>query len=232
MVRPEEGYDKVAYENIMAALDAEAAGKLPRAKECWGIVREKIPPLDPAQYLEDEAVRKGAWRWVAEKRLADIAAAITLGQQLKAKLEADLIAESPKTYDPTDPEGLAYQAFRFARLGDASKARSTWETLALSVEKDLEKLRWYLLATEQQNSIAQQSNEESFEARVILLKQKLQDATTRWEEVRQNPEARVGRREVRIVCREIVQLYEGETRPEIQELVTQARKLLREGQAG
>ncbi len=227
MTKPEEGYDKDAYDNIMAAIDAEAAGNLKRAAECWNLVRDRIPALDAAKYLDEDAARKGSWRWVAEKRLADIASVPENLRTLSAKLEADLLDETPRRYEPTDPEGLAYRALRLMRFGDKPKARTVWNTLSTSSEKETEKIRWFLMATEQQKLIPSDKGDEdkTLAARIANIKSKLDAAAAKWEEVKSNVEARVPQREVRTVCQEIAALYSDEASTEIKAFVERARTL-------
>jgi serine/threonine-protein kinase len=233
MTKPEDGYDREAYENIMAALDSEATGNLRRASDCWVSVRDRIPALDHAKYTDDEHVRKGAWRWVAEKRLADITAVADSLRRLKAKIEAEQIDESPRSYEPTDPEGLAARAVRLQAFGDPIKSRGVWDTLANQTEKDLDKLRWYMMATEQRALIPIDTGKEdqTRSARLANLKARLDAATTTWDAVKADPEARVKQREVRIACREVIALYLDDNTKDIQAQVERARQLLKAAEA-
>ena len=227
MTKPEDEYDKVAYEQIMAAMDAELAGNMKRARDCWAIVRDRSPTLDAGKYTDEEEVRKASWRWVAEKRLADIASATTTMERIRKNLAEEILSETKRTFSPTDPEGQATRAVRFILFGDPTRGRSIWDTLANQTEKDAEQHRWFILATEQRaitESDAGKEDEVRMK-RIRLITVKLDAVAARWEDVKADPEARLPKREIRNVCREILTLYEDDPTPTVAAQVDRAKKL-------
>jgi eukaryotic-like serine/threonine-protein kinase len=227
MVHAEEEFDKEAYDLIMSAMTAETTGQLRRAVECWTAVRDRLPVLDVKQYTDEAAVRQAAWRWVAEKRLADIAAGRATLEQIRKTLADDRLDERFRTYPPGDLTGQATRAVRYSDYGDTARANLEWDAIARQTENDLDQRRWFTLATEQRalSATAAGKEEQARQDRLKTITNNLQAATTLWEQVKSNPEARVQRRDVRNTCRDIIDLYADDTTPAVVDLVQSARKL-------
>jgi serine/threonine-protein kinase len=230
MRRNPEGYDVEAYKASMLAIDAERAGQLPQAAVQWALVRDKSPPADPAKLTDDDEVRKSVLGWVAEKRLRDIQRDVpATHNRLLKQIEDDRVNELVRTYeDPNNPERLAVRGLRLEVFPDKAKARAEWDRLAQLTEKDTDQHVWYLLATWRaaDTGAGAPKEDEARAPRQKLLEERTAQLEKAWAVVKDDPEARVQRRDIRNGCRDIIALYDDESAEPIQAVVARARNLL------
>ena len=168
------------------------------------------------------------WGWVAEKRLADLKAVknelFALREDIKENRRHDL----PFTADPGSTKGIAIRGLRLEEMGDKDTAGKEWAKLVDQTEKEPDQKVWYLLASQQRALMTggkQMDNPVSYRADKI---------EARLNEIKKlaaginegDPEENKKRTNVRVACREIVDLYEEEsTNSRIAELVKRAREL-------
>jgi len=226
--KPQDDEDKDVMEKIWAAFEAENEGNLNRAAECWRFVQEKSAPLDPDKYQDKTTASRVGLKGIAEKRLADIQNVPRKLADLKGKIALAKSTEALPNLDPTDPERPALRAAWLGQFGDKLKARREWDSLAKETAKDLDRHLWHLAATEQRNLIViDKGGEAALEkARIDRVRKALSDSTSRWDQVKDDPEARVAQRDVRAAWFEIRTLYEDDPTPEIKEMVQKAAELL------
>ena len=226
--------DKEVMEKIWAAFDAENDGNLGRAAECWRVVQEKSPPLDPEKYQDKTYASKVGMKAIAEKRLADIRDVPKKVAELKGKIEVAKSNEGLPSGDATDPERQALRAAWLLQFGDRLKARKEWDTLAKETAKDLTKHLWHLAAAEQRNLIViDKGGETALEkARIESVQKRFAKASADWEQVKDDPEARVAKRDIRAAWFEIRTLYDDDATPEIKEVVDKAKQMLESAAKG
>ena len=89
-------------------------------------------------------------------------------------------------------------------------------------------IRFSIAAAEQRNLIVIDKGRETEmdQARIEAIRMSLAKSTAEWERVKDDPEARVAKREVRAAWFEIVVLYQDESNDEIKPLVAKAKQLL------
>ena len=224
----QDGEDKELMANIWAGFEAEEDGNLKRASDCWEIVRDKGPPLDPQKYdSKSDAWRVGI-KSIAERRLAEYREVSKKVAELRGKIDAAKSTENSPNSDATDPEQRALRASWLERFGDKPKARKEWDALAQLTAKDLANHLWHLAATEQRNRIVLDKGKEAEaeKARIENVQKDFDKSLADWDAVKDDPEARVAKRDIRAVWFEIRVLYEDESTPEIKAVVNRAKQLL------
>ena len=231
--KAQDGEDEKVMESVWAGITAERAGKLKEASDNWAFVRDNIPEADQADYSREDAMRIPPYRWVAEKRLADIAAVGEEYKRVVGVIEKAHVDEAFPKYEPTNPEGKAVLGVRLERVKDPAKASQVWDALAQAVENDPDRARWLLMAAERKVLTAPEKGKED-EAkanRKALVKQMLAGITMNWDAVKSDPLELVRWREVRNACRDLIDLYEDEADDDIKATVSAAKKILTEAAA-
>jgi len=222
--------DQAALDNVWAALEAEKAGNLVRAKEAWTAARDKFPDAPPAKYGDDDETNKAAFRWAADRRLKELAAVPTELNRLRTRVAREVETEERKVYEPTDPEWLAVKAVRLMTLGDPLIARRQWDQLAKESEGKPEKLRWYLMAADQRAAIPTDAAKEETAAadRLKTLTARLNQAEEQLAKAKAGNDAvvegNIYGRKLRLVCRDLTELYPDGSA--LKPLVARAEKLL------
>ena len=226
--KPQDDEDKDVVEKIWVAFDAEKDGSLGRAAECWRAVSEKSAALDVGKYQDKTDASRVGLKSIAEKRLADIRDVPKRLADLGGKIAVAKSSETLPNADATDPERLALHAFWLERFGDKPKARKEWDSLAQLTAKDLANHLWHLAAAEQRNRIVLDKGKEAEaeKARIENLQKAFDKSLADWELVKDDPEARVAKRDIRAAWFEIRALYEDESTPEIKAVVNRAKQLL------
>jgi predicted Ser/Thr protein kinase len=220
--------DKEVMDNIWAAFEAENDGNLKRAGDCWKVVQEKSAPLDPEKYSDKTNASRIALKAIAEKRIADLQSVPKKLADLKGKIAVAKGTETLPSLEPTDPERQALRAVWLQQFGDPLKARREWDALAKDTAKNLPQHLWHIAAAEQRNLIViDKGGESSLEkARKDRVAKALEDSVARWEQVKDDPEARVAKRDIRAEWFEIKTLYDDDPTEEIKAIVERAKKLL------
>ncbi len=229
-----EWEDATALDNVWAALEAEKAGNLARAKDAWAAARDKFPDTPPANYGNDDETNKAAFRWAADRRLTELAAVPAELNRARAvaKARAAADADDRTKYEPTDPEWPAVKAVRLTALSDPLKARQVWDQLAKETDGKPDKLRWHLLAAEQRSAIPTDATKESQAAtdRVAKVAARLADAEAKLAEAKAGNDPVVEGnkygRLLRIACRDVIELYADDPTAEMKALVAKAENLL------
>ena len=224
--KPQDDEDKEVMEKVWAAHDAEHDGNLNRATEYWKAVQEKSAALDPAKYDGKGSANRIGLKSIAEKRLADIQSVPKKLAELKGKITVAKSVESLPSADAGDPERSAIRAVWLLQFGDKLKAHKEWDALAKDTAKDMAKHIWHIAAAEQRNLIVIDKGVEMDKARIEAIRTSLAKSTAEWEQVKDDPEARVAKRNVRAAWFEIVVLYQDESNDEIKPLVAKAKQLL------
>jgi eukaryotic-like serine/threonine-protein kinase len=227
MSKPTENDDPDAYNLAWKAMEAEKAGMLKPAAELWAKVKARFPDEEKLAYaLKEDTLAKARWGWLADKRLDDLKKVEQLASTLRTKIAENLKFELPFTADPTSPEGLAIKGIRLEDFDDREKAiRTCWEQLAAATEKESDKRDWYLLACQQRLLSAQKAPDDPVQARLELIKKKLDKAAALAKEVTKDPEQKVERANVREWCREVIDLYDDETESSIKDQVKRAKEI-------
>jgi serine/threonine-protein kinase len=230
--KPQDGENSDVMEGIWKAIESERGGKLKDAAAGWKVVAEKVPDVDPSQYADEEATRVTAYRWVAEKRLNDLKEVEKQHANLKAQAAAGFDDVDPFDPDTSDLQALALRGVRLETMGDPIKAHKVWEKLVSKTAGDSDKFSPHLLAAERRAETAKEKEKikeaEAVAKRKTLVKGLADDMQKKWDLVKIDPLDLKGWRDVRIACRNIVDLYADESDQEILEAVAAARKVLKE----
>ncbi len=223
-----DGEDEAVMRNIWDAIDAERGGKLADARRHWQYVKEKVPDPDWAKVGDDDAMRYTPYKWVAEKRLADIDAVPALYAQVQKKLDTARVNEDFPTGNPSDPELNAFRAVRLESLGDTAKASKVWDGIVSSHLADLPNLRWFLLAADRRAATRPDKDKESEAAakRVEMVTKRVQAASDRWATAKDEKGDLTAPQEVRNACRDLIDLYDDEKDAAIKKAVADAKVLL------
>jgi eukaryotic-like serine/threonine-protein kinase len=228
--KPQDGEDEKVMESAWAAIKAEREGRLKEASTNWTYVRDNIPDADPAKYADADATRISSYRWVAERRLAGIAAVGQEYRRVNGVIDKGYVDEEFPKYEPTNPEVKAVRARRLERVQDPAKASQVWGELAKATENDSDRHHWLLLAAERKVLTAPEKGkeEEAKASRKKMVKQLLDDTTAKWVAVKAAPTELVRWREVRNACRDLIDLYDDEADDDIKTVVSSAKKILAE----
>jgi serine/threonine-protein kinase len=135
--RPEEHHDADAYKKTMAALTAENEGDRALAWATWTELSER--------YSRDPDEAKAVWGWVAQKKLADMAAAERQLAGLLRRLEDDFrMKDEDARFEELDNRVVA--AARFEAIGDFDYAHGRWKQIATNLEGSEESRPLFVLA--------------------------------------------------------------------------------------
>jgi serine/threonine protein kinase len=232
MMKPFENDDPDAYKVAWEAIEFEEKGSLALAEQQWRRVKEKFPEEGKLPFaLKEDVLAKARWGWLADKRLADIhTARKDLGEVLKA-IEDTRRNDLAFNVDPASPRGLTIRGLRLedfgGKPGDKVKAAAVWQSLAELTEKDPAAHSWHLLALQQLAKSTTGTTPENAEAeRIKLVEKELTNATAKSTAAKEgDPDVNRKRKEVRVICREIIDLYEDELTEKIKDAVKKARDL-------
>jgi hypothetical protein len=224
MVKPFENDDPDAYKAAWEATEFEKAGNLTHAEERWRTVKNRFAEDGKRPFaLKDDDLAKARWGWLADKRLADINNARKELAALRRDIEETRRNDLAFTIDMASPKGLAIRCLRFEDFGDKERAAAGWKKLVEMTEKDLDKREWHLVALQQgvKSATGQQIAD-----RAGLIGARLAEAEQTAKSIRESdPDENKKRKDVRVRCRELIDLYGDETAEPILPLVKRARDL-------
>lgn len=223
--RPADADDPEAYSAAWAALEAERDGRLDQAEAQWIKVKGRFPDEAKLPFATKEGeLGKARWGWLAEKRLADIAAARAEIDRLRKKIAEARLYEQPMPTDKTSPESLAVKILRLRAFGDPDRAARVCDTLIHLTEKDPDRHVWYLFATSQRLGL-NRSADDAVGPRITRIDRWLTATEKEAEAVKNDPGRVVERREVRNRCREVIELYSDDDTKGVREQVERAEKI-------
>jgi serine/threonine-protein kinase len=223
--KPAEADDPEAYNAAWAALEAERDGRLDQAESQWIKVKARFPDEAKLPFATKEGdLAKARWGWLAEKRLADIAAARAEVERLKKRVTENRIHEQATPPDRTNPESLALKIIRLRAFGDQDRAFRDCETLVTLTEKDPDRHVWYLVATFLKLGLTR-GGDGAITARLVRIDHWLDAAEIEAKKLQHEPGMAAERREVRNRCREITELYSDDDEKAVRAAVERAEKV-------
>ena len=230
---PEEEHPE-AYADAMAAIQAEADGRLGDAKALWGRIKARFPDEAKLPYTLDEGrLRNARMAWVADKRVRDIDAVGPQERELDKRINDNRRYEKAAPADPANPEAVAAKARRLEQGEDWEKAGRLWDTVVGLTEKDPEHHVLYLMAREHRRQAAARPAvpDQAARRREAVVK-KVAELDQRAKELKNPPPDRsVGRADwvvLRVDLREVTELHDDEADPAIAAAVNRAKQLLAE----
>ena len=229
MSQPLDNDDPDAYKLAWKALESEKSGNLSLAEQYWKQLLERFAEQAQLPFtLEEETLQKARWGWLAHQRLQLVQDVKKLAETLRKQVEEYREFERPFPTDPTQPETLALRAVRLELFGDRDKAGRIWTQLYERTEKDEEQKSWYLLAGERKHRLTTASTPaDPLKQRLNLIEGQLQKAQQLLAMLQPtDPAIKRKQADIRILCRDITDLYADEEEPAIKKLVEQARDLM------
>jgi len=229
MSQPLDNDDPDAYKLAWKALESEKSGNLSLAEQYWKQLLERFAEQAQLPFtLEEETLQKARWGWLAQRRLQLVQDVKKLADTLRKQVEEYREFERPFPTDPTQPETLALRAVRLELFGDRDKAGRIWTQLYERTEKDEEQKSWYLLAGERKHRLTTASTPaDPLKQRLNLIEGQLQKAQQLLAMLQPtDPAIKRKQADIRILCRDITDLYADEEEPAIKKLVEQARDLM------
>ena len=229
MSQPLDNDDPDAYKLAWKALESEKSGNLSLAEQYWKQLLERFAEQAQLPFtLEEETLQKARWSWLAQRRLQLLQDVKKLAETLRKQVEEYREFERPFPSDPTQPETLALRAVRLELFGDRDKAGRIWTQLYERTEKDEEQKSWYLLAGERKHRLTTASTPaDPLKQRLNLIEGQLQKAQQLLAMLQPtDPAIKRKQVDIRILCRDITDLYADEEEPAIKKLVEQARDLM------
>lgn len=225
---PEENDDPTAYGLAMSAIQAEKDGRLANARNLWSQTQAVFPDQAKLAHpfqgrsLNEEALRKALWGWLAEKRIRDIDEVAKREVELDRSIGEDRNLEKSTAFDPSSARSLAVRARRLEKIGDPEKAARTWETLVDLPGKEPDSGVWQLLASEHAAKLKDKKVN-----RPVLVDQLAKGAEKRLAALKANALApAIEWKSLRADCRDLVELYEDETDKSIANSVAIAKTVL------
>ena len=180
----------------------------------WRTVKNRFAEEGKLPFaLKPEPLAKARWGWLADKRLADINdARKELAERLK-EIEETRRNDLAFAVDANSPKGLAIRALRLEEFGDRERAGKEWSSFAAQTESELDKRKWYLLASQQKAKASiGKLPDDATTRRVKLIEDYLKRADSIKASIRPgDPDENKKRKDVRVMCREVIDLYENET---------------------
>jgi serine/threonine-protein kinase len=224
--KPDEKDDKDAHALAIAAIQAEREGQLRSAAEFWGKVRARFPDEAKLSFTFDEdKLHKARWGWLGEKRVKDIEAVKALLPQVQKKVADARRFEVATTYDPDNVESLAGKALRLEEFGDKDKAGRTWDAAAALASKEPDLHTWQLLAAERRAALPKAEPDAGLANRQRLVAGRLAELDKAEAEAKAGGEA-VKWIAVRVMARDVVELYDDESDGTVAAGVKRARGTL------
>ncbi|HEX4609002.1 MAG TPA: serine/threonine-protein kinase [Urbifossiella sp.] len=223
---PEESDDKEAYAAAMSAVQAEKDGHLRAAAELWAKVRGRFPDDAKLPFTFDEdKLHKARWGWLGEKRVKDIEAEKALLPQVQKEIAEDRRYERPMPFDRDNVKSLAVRALRLEDFGDKDKAARTWDAATALAEKDADLHVWYLLASGRRAALAKGDPEAGLAQRQKLVAARLADIDQAEAAAKTDSQA-IKWIALRVLARDVVELYDDESDAAIAAGVKKARGAL------
>jgi serine/threonine protein kinase len=223
MLKPQEGEDKDAIENVWLGMDAEALGNLPRAVTAWKVVAEKGPAPEASKYSNKPDACRVGLKWIAEKRIADIEGAGPKFNELVTLADNAKFQERLPEFPKNGPDDTAFRAAWAERFGDPAKARKYWDLLASQSEKSPESHKWWVLANAQRGRL--QNSQDAPAQRIARGESALQAADALWE-MTDDTQGRKSKLAARAAWFEIATLYDDETEPALKAVCAAAKQRL------
>jgi hypothetical protein len=188
-------------------------------------VKGRFPDEGELPFSTDDSVlARARWGWVATKRLGDIETARSELVRLRQKIDAARPNELALKTDWTNPESVAIRALRLRAFGDQDRALRVSDTLITMVEKDSEQHVWFLLGCQMRSGLAR-STDDPVEARIKRLEKWLASVEKEAAGLRTETELGAERREVRNKCRDVIELYDDDSDPQVQGAVKRASQI-------
>ncbi|MCS7271436.1 MAG: protein kinase, partial [Gemmataceae bacterium] len=230
MTSPIENDDPDAYKLAWKALELEKTGSLALAEDTWKQLLERFREEAELPFtLDDTVLTRARWGWLAQFHLHTLHKVKEELQRLRKQIEDIREFERPFPADLNQPETLALWALRLETFGDRDKALRFWTQLYDRTEKDSDLRTWNLLAGERKQRLkaAASASIDPIKHRLTLLEEQLQKARQLALALQpDDPAIKRKRADVRILCRDIVDLYTDEEERGIQQLVKEAQTLL------
>jgi serine/threonine-protein kinase len=210
---PTDADDPEAYASATQAVQYERDGNLALAEDRWRAVKAKFPEEAKLPFaLKDDVLAKARWGWVAEKRLGDLQKVKDQTATIRRKIEDNRRNDLPFNYDASNPETVAVRAFRLEEMGDREKAGRVWGQLAEKTKEELDRREWHLLATQQKVLTSGGKFVDPVAHRSERIEAKFTEAERIAAGIRESdPDKNKKQAQVRVLCREVIDLYEDET---------------------
>lgn len=218
-----ENYSEEVFRLAMEAFDAEKKGLLEQARDYWLRIKQ-LSAYEPTKLPDEAELNKAAPGWVAERRVQAIKDAGDALAKVRSELESARSLEVTKKREDGSPEKIIERALLLTDFGDLAKARRKWQELVIKYDKDSEQYKWALLAAQQIQKLGEVkgSEDEQRDARLKLIEQKLAEVQ---QASLMPPEEARQRRRLRLICKDIQELYDDETGDAFKKLITQAHEL-------
>jgi hypothetical protein len=160
-------------------------------------------------------------------------------RELQQKAEMD---EKPWKFEATDPELLTRYAIRLGgaqgvpaapgdaerktlkRIVDVPKARKVFADVMELTKDKVDQRAWYLMALRERGASFDPKADDPT-VRVDKVKALLSEVKAEWAAVKDDPEARLEKRNCRIRCRDLFELYADETEASLKALIDEAKSL-------
>jgi serine/threonine-protein kinase len=228
IIKPFENDDADAYRFTWEALEFEEKGNLQLAEKAWNDVKKKFPEEGKLPFaLAEDVLAKARWGWLADKRLRDIQTARRELGDVRKLIDDTRRNDLAFSLDGGTPKGMAVRAQRLEDLGDKAKATAAWRALAEETEREPAAHPWRLMALDKVARLNTGMTPENAEAvRAALIEKQVAQAEAINASAKEgDPDFNKKHKDVRVICREIVDLYGDETADKIKDLVEKARKL-------
>jgi hypothetical protein len=223
--KPDDADDPDAYQATWQAMEAERDGKLDEAERHWRRVKEVFHKEGELPYTtKSDVLAKARWGWLADKRLADLAAVKTEHPRLKAKIADARLKEQSLKLDPANPESLAIRALRLRDLPDHDRAAAVCDKIKELTEKEFDKHTWYLFASQMKLGL-NRPGADPVGQRLKRLNDLLDATEKQAQAVKGDVNLGAERREVRNSCRDVTELYDDDPEKQVQVLVERAAKI-------
>src|SRR5262245_4999014 len=225
---PPESYDPEAYKAAWQALEAEETGQWDDVETYWTKVKNRFPEEAKLPFtLEKDTLAKALWGWLGEKRLADLKAAREKYNSLFAKISENRRGDVPTKFDSNNLESLALQALRLKEFNDGDRAIAVCDSLRKKVESDPDKLVWFLIAARINAEARKNKPANPVDNRLGRIKALVEEAKTLAATPKGDPNYGRNRRDARVKCREVIELYEDDDHKEVKDVVAKARDIMK-----
>ncbi len=229
--QPIEDDDAEAYRIAWKALEHEKTGALVQAEEQWQQLYRRFAEEAKLPFtFDEETLKKARWGWLALAHLEVLESVKKETARLRKLIENNREFEVAFDRDLSRPEALAVFGLRLEDFGDREKAHRVWNRLAELTEKDTDARVWHLLAQQQKLKMAPSAMPTN------PLPQRQKRVDEHLNRARQlaaaiqpdDPAIKRKRANVRILCRDLIDLYADEEDAAIQQMVQEAQKLLQD----
>jgi serine/threonine-protein kinase len=224
--QPLENDDAEAYQMAWKALEYEKLGNLALAENQWKQLLDRFrEPADLPFALDESTLASARWGWLARFHIELLQKVKDETARLRKLLEQIREFEQPFPAEQS-PEALALKGLWLETFGDRPKALRYWNQLHDSTEKQSEHRIWYLLATERKQRTPGSLTIDPVKLQLELITKHLHKAQQLALALQpDDPAFKRKQADIRILCRDIVELYADEQELAIQQLVNQAKEL-------